>query len=106
MARRALQIQRAVRRCPRHPSFDGLDVMLSSQLDESGGIVTSRFDAFVAEEQKSRAQVMKQQRMWAEERQHEDKKSQQPGPKPVNDPKGRGRGGKGGRGDGGAIIDA
>eukprot|EP00974_Lingulodinium_polyedra_P030863 2970366-Lingulodinium_polyedra.AAC.1 len=38
MARRALQIQRAVRRCPRHPSFDGLDVMLSSQLDESGGI--------------------------------------------------------------------
>eukprot|EP00974_Lingulodinium_polyedra_P009090 868683-Lingulodinium_polyedra.AAC.1 len=56
MARRALQIQRAVRRCPRHPSFDGLDVMLSSQLDESGGIVTSRFDAFVAEEQKSRAQ--------------------------------------------------
>eukprot|EP00969_Alexandrium_andersonii_P361136 15456917-Alexandrium_andersonii.AAC.1 len=74
MARRALQIQRAVRRCPRHPSFEGLDLMLSFQLDESGGIVTSKFDAFVAEEQKSRAQILKQERMWTEERDAEDRK--------------------------------
>lgn len=86
-ARRCLQIQRAVRRSPRHPNFDGLDAMLSSALHETGGVVTSRFDAFVAAEQKDPAAILKQQRLWAGEQQADRKRhgeasrgSDDPGP--------------------------
>ncbi|CAK0909779.1 unnamed protein product [Prorocentrum cordatum] len=79
LGRRVLQIQRAVKRCPRHPSFEGLGLMLSSSLDESGGIVTSRFDAFVAEEQKSQGIILKQGRMYREEQESEAKKYERQG---------------------------
>ncbi|CAK0878561.1 unnamed protein product, partial [Prorocentrum cordatum] len=79
LGRRVLQIQRAVKRCPRHPSFEGLGLMLSSSLDESGGVVTSRFDAFVAEEQKSQGIILKQERMYREEQESEAKKYERQG---------------------------
>ena len=41
IARRALQIQRAVRQNPRQPSLEGLEATLSTALAESGGVVTS-----------------------------------------------------------------
>lgn len=66
-ARRCLQIQRAVRRSLRHPNFKFLDAMLSSALDETGGGVTSKFDAFVAAEQQDAATILKQQRPRANE---------------------------------------
>ena len=74
-----LQIQRAVKRCPRHPSFEGLGLMLSSSLDESGGVVTSKFDAFVAEEQKSQGIILKQERLYREEQESEAKKYERQG---------------------------
>ena len=74
MARRALQIQRAVKRCPRHPTFEGLDLMLSSELDDTGGVVTTKFDAFIAEEQKNRGIILKQERLWRDEQEQEAKK--------------------------------
>ena len=74
LSRRALQIQRAVKRCPRHPSFEGLELMVSSRLDDSGGAVATKFDAWVADQQKARSTVLKQERMYREEADHEDKK--------------------------------
>ena len=74
LSRRALQIQRAVKRCPRHPSFEGLELMVSSRLDDSGGAVATKFDAWVADQQKARSTVLKQERMYREEAEHEDKK--------------------------------
>ena len=52
IARRILQIQRAVRRNPKHPTFDGDDLYMASAMDETGAIVAARFDALVAEQQK------------------------------------------------------
>ena len=74
LCRWALQIQAAVRKNPKQPSFGGLDIYLSHSFDESGGIVTSDFKKFVAEEQKAEAIVLKQFRLWTEEVAAEDKK--------------------------------
>ena len=89
-ARRALQIERAVRKNPRFPDFVGLEVMLSHALDDSGGVVCSAYDRWVAEEQRAQAQVLKQYRLWSEEQ----------GAQSHGGGQGGGRGGGGG-GDGG-----
>ena len=96
LARRCLQIQRAVRRCPRHPTFDGLECMLASTLDESGGVVASRFDQFVAEEQKTSATILKQMRLWREETTTEKRERGEPADaeEPPAPRGGRGRGKK------------
>ena len=86
IARRALQIQRVVRRSPRRPNFEGLESMLSSAIDETGGIVTSKFDEFVANEQKVAANILKQQRLWHDEA-DTDKRDQ-----PADEQPGAGRG--------------
>ena len=39
-ARRILMIERAVRRSPKSPDFEGLDVLLSNQFDSTGGVLT------------------------------------------------------------------
>ena len=82
VARRCLQIQRAVRRSARHPCFDGLEAMMSSALDETGGVVTSKFDEYVAKEQKQAAEIMKQQRLWHDERDNDDKNKDKADPTP------------------------
>ena len=48
--------------------------MLSSALDETGGIVTSKFDEYVAKEQKAQAEILKQQRLWHDERVNDAKR--------------------------------
>eukprot|EP00959_Pyramimonas_sp_CCMP1952_P376879 7893886-Pyramimonas_sp.AAC.1 len=48
--------------------------MLSSELDDAGGVVTSEFDSFIAEEQKNRGIILKQERLWREEQEQEAKK--------------------------------
>ena len=67
LARLCLQIHQAARRNPKAPDFSGTDVMTQSRLDSSGGVLTGDFAHFVAEEQKSEAFMMKQQRLYAEE---------------------------------------
>ena len=74
LSRRVLMIHRAVKRNPKHPNFEGLEVMLSSALDESGGVVASQFDMYVSESQRVKANVMKQTRLMHEELEHEAKK--------------------------------
>jgi hypothetical protein len=93
LARWALMIQAAVRKNPRLPDFAGLDSFLSHSFDESGGVVTTSFAKFVAEEQRSEAIVMKQNRLWHEEIDAENKKKK--------DDHGHGGSGGGGRGGGG-----
>ena len=69
-------IQRAAKCSPKTPDFAELDSMLSHAFDGSCGIVPSTYDKWVAEEQKSQAQIMKQQRMYKEERDADDKRRQ------------------------------
>jgi hypothetical protein len=73
VARRLLMIQRAVRRNPRAPDFDGLECFMANSLDIQGGIVTLEFEKHMAEIQKAEAQVMKQQRMARDEAHANDK---------------------------------
>ncbi|CAK0906705.1 unnamed protein product, partial [Prorocentrum cordatum] len=74
LSRRCLQIQGAVKRCPRHPSFEGLELIVSSRLDHSDGAVTTKFDARVADQQKASSAILEQERVYREEADHEDKK--------------------------------
>ena len=59
----ALVIQAATRRNPKAPDFSNLDAFLARCLDSYGGIQTSDFTKFIADEQKAEAVVMKQHRI-------------------------------------------
>ena len=74
LSRRIIQTQKAIRRSAPHPDFTGLDAMMASTLDESGGVVTSKFDEWVAGEQKTAAVIMKNSRMFQEEQAADAKK--------------------------------
>ena len=71
-------IERAVKRNPRNPDFEGLQVFMSNLFDSTGGIVTTEFDKYMAEVKKSEAIVMKQERMWSEEQASRDKRAADP----------------------------
>ena len=73
LARRILCIQRAVRRSPTAPDFSGQEHFMSSAFDENGGIIVSNFEKHVAEEERAKAQVLKQNRLWHEEQSHAEK---------------------------------
>jgi hypothetical protein len=66
-ARLVLQCQAAVKKNPKQPDFRGLQMMTMSDLDASGGVLTGDFARYVAEEQKSEAFTLKQQRLYADE---------------------------------------
>ena len=67
LARQTLRLHRAVRKNPKAPDFKGLDIMVASKLDMGGSALTGEFARWTAEEQKSEAFTMKQQRLFAEE---------------------------------------
>lgn len=75
LSRRLLMIHRAVKKNAKHPNFEGLESMLTSSLDESGGVVAMKFDQYVAEQQRTQAQIMKQSRLMQEEMEHEHKRN-------------------------------
>ena len=75
VSRRILQMQRAIRRNPRHPDYTGLDTMMANALDESGGIVASKFEEWLGKEAGTAAAVMKQNRMLKEEQDADAKKA-------------------------------
>ena len=78
LSRRILQIQKAIRRSPRGPDFDGLNEYMRHSSDQHGEIAAPAFDAFVAEKQKTQATIMKQQRLQREEDDHANKRRQGP----------------------------
>ena len=86
LSRRLLIIEKAIRRNPKAPDFSGSEMFTASTFDESGGVVVSGFDKYMAQEQQAQAVILKQNCLWAEERDTEKKKQ-------------HGRGGGGGSGD-------
>ena len=67
MVRRLIQIEKAVRRNPKAPDFDGLDFVMGDEQDESGAVRVGDFDDWFAEKQKVEAQNLKQYRLFKEE---------------------------------------
>ena len=51
------------------------DVLLSSTLDDSGGVVATKFDGYIADQQRTQAQFMTQGRLMQEEVEHELKRA-------------------------------
>ena len=76
LARLILQIHQAVKRSPKSPDFRGTQLMVMSKLDSTGGVLTGDFARYVADEQKSEAFTLKQQRLFSEE---EEKRKKPPG---------------------------
>jgi hypothetical protein len=74
-ARLILQCQAAVKKSPKQPDFRGLQMMVQSDLDSGGGVLTGDFARFVAEEQKTEAFTLKQQRLYADETTQSQKRS-------------------------------
>ena len=103
LCRWALMIQAAVRKNLRVPDFGRQDAFLFHSFDETGGAVTTNFAKFVAEEQKSEAIVMKQNRLWHEELDAEAKRRKGDG---KGKDKSGGRGGAGGAGGDSAAAAA
>ena len=67
LARRALQIQKAIKRSPKSPDFDGLGDYMRHAADASQALQTPEFDKHVAEKQKQDSWIMKNQRLQREE---------------------------------------
>ena len=76
VARRILQIQKAVKRNPKSPDFEGLEVYCRHMTDSSGSVFAPTFDKHVAEIQKAAAVTLKQDRLNREEEGHEKTRRQ------------------------------
>ena len=62
-----IAIVTAVRRNPRAPDFTLFDEISGQGLDEVGGLVLPGYTKWLADVQRDKAQVLKQQRLWSEE---------------------------------------
>ena len=67
VVRRTLEIQTAVRRNPKHPTFDAFDYNVRGNVDEVGGARASQYGEWIAEQQKAEAKALKSTREWREE---------------------------------------
>ena len=74
LARRCLQIQRAVQRNPRTPVFEGLEEYIRPAADCSGAASTPVFDRQIADRQKTESQILKQRLLQREELEHDNKR--------------------------------
>ena len=77
LSRRALQIMRAVRRCPKAPDFSGLEIHTRHWPDSTGAVRAPAWDKFVMENQKVAGQYLKQSRLQREEEESAEKKKKQ-----------------------------
>ena len=105
-----IAIETAVRRNPRAPDFTLFDEISGQGLDEVGGVTLPGYTKWLADVQRDKAQVLKQQRLWSEEQGKWGKTDQGGGggggggggssaAPPKGKPKGKGRGGRGGGAD-------
>ncbi|CAK9088616.1 Uncharacterized protein SCF082_LOCUS41845 [Durusdinium trenchii] len=65
--RRILEIQTAVRRNPKHPTFDAFDYNTRGSVDEVGGARAPGYAEWMAEQQRAEAKVLKNTREWRDE---------------------------------------
>ena len=63
LARRLLQIEKAVRRNPKAPDFEGLNRYLDHVTDPASGAAAPLFDQHIADEMKVDANILKQTRL-------------------------------------------
>ncbi|CAK0903100.1 unnamed protein product, partial [Prorocentrum cordatum] len=54
------QIESAVRKSPKNSDASGVDMLLSSEIDENGGIIATKYQRWVSPAQRDQAQTMKQ----------------------------------------------
>ena len=73
LVRRVYQIEIAVERSPKQPDFDGLEPLLETSLKSSGAVNVVGISKWFSEHQKSEAFVLKQMRLWAEEKKEANK---------------------------------
>ena len=95
-ARQLLRAQKAVKRNPRNPDLRGLSMMTMHRLDNTGGVTTGDFARWLAEEQKSEAFTLKQQRLHRDEVFHDEPPASGDGAGNGSCGGGRRRGGGGG----------
>ena len=67
VARRVLQIQKAVKRNPVAPDYTGLEAYMAHTQDLGGSVLTVEFDKYVADVQRGEAAILKQGRLIREE---------------------------------------
>lgn len=75
VSRRILEIQVAVRRNPKHPTFDAFDYAARGSIDEVGGARASSYGEWMAEQQKNEAKTLKSTREWREEQNAERRRA-------------------------------
>ena len=98
LARRIMMLERAVRRNPRAPDFEGLDAYMEHMVEGGRGLPLADFEKHISEVQKADAQIMKQARL-AREESEADAKRRSGGGQP-NKKKGGKAGERAGDGDG------
>ena len=67
VVRRIIEIQTAVRRNPKHPTFDSFDYNTRGTVDEVGGARAPGYGEWMAEQQRIEAKALKSTREWREE---------------------------------------
>ena len=72
LGRRVMQLQRAIRRDPKSPNFEGLDTHLRHAADSTGVIFAPEYEKYIAEVDRAHAQTLKQNRLAKEEAEHEE----------------------------------
>ena len=111
VVRRILEIQVAVRRNPKHPTFDTFDYNTRGVVDEVGGARAAGYAEWMAEQQKAEAKSLKSTREWREEQAAERRKAHKGQDRGSSDDDGTGKPGgkkkkkknKGGAPDGAAA---
>ena len=78
LARRVLSIQKAIKKNPRQPDFSSAGPYTRHMQDTTGNAYTPSFDKFVAEEQKTEALTLKQDRLAREEAEQEESRKKKP----------------------------
>ena len=97
VVRRVLEIQTAVRRNPKHPTFDSFDYNLRGTVDEIGGARASSYAEWIAEQHKAEAKALKSTREWREEQAVDRRRANKAGGKDESDEDEHTTGGKKGQ---------
>ena len=75
VVRRIIEIQTAVRRNPKHPTFDSFDYNTRGSVDEVGGDRAPGYGEWMAEQQRIEAKSLKSTREWREEQASEGRRT-------------------------------
>jgi hypothetical protein len=70
IVRRIIVDETAVARNPKSPDYSGLDLVFSGQVTEAGQAQVAKFNEWFGNRLKDRSNVMRQNRLWAEELRH------------------------------------